>query len=56
MKVSTLITKLQEVAKLNPESTVYITGVGSDFVNFSGFSVDDLNDITLYEVGGDEPA
>jgi len=56
MKAKELIARLQEIVALNPDSTVFINGSESDYVDFTGFSCDDVCDVQLYEVAGDEAA
>lgn len=53
MKVKELIKQLKQVSE---EQTVYLHGAKSDYVDFTGISFDDINDIILYEVEGDNPA
>lgn len=53
MKVKDLIKKLSQV---DGGKTVYLNGQKCDWVDFTGISFDDNNDVTLYEVSGDKPA
>lgn len=57
MKAKELIRKLEDVCEINPDSNVYILdGEAGFYFDFSGFSVDDNNDVTLDILTGDEPA
>jgi len=56
MRATELINRLLEVVKLNPKSRVFINGLECDYVDFTGFGCDDVCDVQLYEVSGDEPA
>lgn len=55
MKIQTLLLKLVEVAKQNPEANVYISDL-QYYYDFSGFSVDDNVDVLLDISVGDSPA
>lgn len=57
MNIQDLILKLADVARANPNATVYILEPESQFYfDFSGFSVDDNCDVRLDVAGGDKPA
>ena len=50
MEITQLIKKLQEVENRNPKAKVILHSEirEVDYVDFSGFSTDDNNDIVLY--------
>ena len=55
MKIKKLIKKLQEVADINPNGEVYLFRKdGYESICFSGLSVNDNNEVNLYEASGDE--
>jgi len=54
MKLKDLIARLQRI-DIDEFNTVYLHTTSGIF-NFSGFSVDDKNDVQLYIVHGDEKA
>ncbi len=46
--------KLMEVAKINRQADVFIFNEKDLPVDFTGFSCDDINDVSLYITGGDK--
>jgi len=53
MKIKECIIRLQEIACINSKATIYIEDENG-FINFSGISVDDNNDIRFYQITGDK--
>lgn len=60
MKLKTLMQRLREVQKCiesyKEDTNVYLIDENGDAKDFSGFSVDDINDVSLYIVAGDKDA
>jgi len=50
MKIKDLVKKLIELPDKNRNVVILDNG---KYINFSGFSVDDNNDVELYRAGGD---
>ena len=55
MKATELIKKLQEVVKVNPEAIVFFDRYSTNY-DFSGFAVDEDNNISIYVVAEDQEA
>jgi hypothetical protein len=58
MHIKELIKNLKEIEKYNPSASVYlVSDFGNEdyttYVDFTGFSSDDNNDIQLYAVDSD---